>query len=492
LNFRHILLVNGLILEILAAFMLIPGLYALWLKEGLWTSFAISSGATSFFGLLLIVSVHPHQKKYDNIHDNFILIVTLWFLSIIFSSLCLYLSPLSLSMIDALFETISGLTTTGASIFPYPDRLSPAILLWRALLQWLGGIAVMISALTLLPAMRIGGMELFQTTASLPSAPSGFFSDKKLIRDKIYRLIGLYVSLTFFITLALCCAGMTGLEGICHAMSSLSTGGFSTSSQSLAHFSNSAQWICMIAMLLGALSFLPLIKSQDWQNWQRWPFILSQDSQTRVLILLILVFSGFMTLWTWLKLDIPLTESLRLAGFNVISIVTSTGFHNADYSQWGGFAQQVFFILSLIGGCSRSASGGVKIFRYEVMFAATLMHIHRLIHPREVFHLFFNKILLSPLLIRSVMGFIILYFLCFSGLAFALALSGLDPVSAISGAASSLGNVGPALGTVIGPMGHFNDLSSPTKILLACGMLLGRLEIAPLLVLFSFFFWKDR
>jgi len=446
-----------------------------------WQAFAFSSMASGFVGLALIWANHTANEQGLRTRQAFLVTVTGWLLAAIFGALPFYFGSLHLSPVDALFETISGITTTGSTVISGLDQTPRSILLWRALLQWLGGIGVIITSVALLPVLRIGGMQLFRMESSDKTDKV-----KARISQVTASIFLIYALFTLLLTIALALAGMTPLESVCHAMSSLSTGGFSTSDQSLGHFSDAAQWICVLGMVAGGITFTQFIT--PWKR-KRWSIL--DDSQTRWYLSILAGFSLLMAFWNWAMRDLDVYDAVHQSIFNVTSIITTTGFHTADYDAWGGFAQVAFFVMTFIGGCTGSTAGGIKIFRYEVLFAVTGVHIRRLLHPHGIFVIDFNQLRLSDAIGRSVLGFMMLYFFCFVLLALALTVIGLDVTTALSGAASALANVGPGLGHQIGPGANYADLPDEAKCLLAFGMFVGRLELATVLILFSKNFWQE-
>ena len=480
-DIRPVLFINGVMLLILAAAMGIPLASDVLARGGEWRAFAAAMAWTAFIGAALALSGQGQALVALATRQAFLCAASGGILVGLFAALPFILGSRHLSVTDAVFEAVSGITTTGATVITGLDHTPHAILLWRALLQWLGGAGVIVAAVALLPMLRIGGMQLFRMESS----------DR---RDQVaprlprlaWKLVLAYGLLTGLLAIALGGAGMTGLEAACHAMSALSTGGFSTSDQSLAKFGDAARWLCVLGMLAGGINFAFFISL-----WRRQGAIRVGDSQIRWYLWTALAFTLLLTFWNWAKGDMAAYEAFRQSAFNAVSILTTTGFHTADYDRWGGFPQVAFFLMSFIGGCTGSAAGGIKVFRFEVLFATASVHVRRLLHPHGVFPLAFNHVRLSEGVMRSVLGFVMLYLCCFAGLAVALTMVGLDLLSGLSAAAAALGNVGPGLGPLLGPGGSYRALPDVAKWLLSFGMLLGRLELAPLLLLFTATFWKD-
>ena len=377
---------------------------------------------------------------------------------------------------------MSGITTTGSTVIKGLDEAPAGILLWRALLQWLGGIGIIVMAVAIMPMLQIGGMQLFRMESSDRS-------EKVMPRVRqISTAIGLvYLALTAICAAALGLAGLSGFDAIAHAMTTIATGGFSTRDGSIGHFANPlAESIIVVFMILGSLPFVLYL-----QAMRGTPGAILRDTQVRWFMSVVVFFALTVGLWHHWANDAPLLRALQLSVFNVISIITGTGYTSADYSTWGGFAVGVFFFLMFIGGCAGSTTCGIKIFRYQVLYATAEAQIRRLIQPHGVFIAHFNRRPITEDVSGSVMGFFFLFVASFAVLAMLLSLLGLDMVTALSGAATAICNVGPALGDIIGPSGYFGPMPDAAKWILSAGMLLGRLELFTVLVLFSPAFWQD-
>ncbi len=481
LDIRPVLVVNGYVLLILAATMGIPLIVDLAIDGTEWPAFLMSMAVSGFVGLGMVLSARRHGPPRLGTREAFLATASAWTLGGIFSSVPFFMGGMHISVTDAMFESVSGLTTTGATVITGLDHTPAALLLWRALLNWSGGIGVILTAVAVLPFLRIGGMQLFR----LDSSESGDASIARLSKLAWGMLAG-YALFTLILAIAFLLAGMTLLEAVCHAMSTLSTGGFSTSDQSFGHFGSGARWIAVVGMIAGGATF-----SLFLEPWRREPAALFGDSQVRRYLSIIVVFSLLLTAWNWSSGRMPLGEALERSIFNVTSVLTTGGFHWGDYDAWGGFAQVAFFIMAFIGGCSGSAAGGIKVFRLEVLFAAAGIHLRRLLHPHGVFAIELNHRRVTEPVVRSVLSFVMLYLVCVSLLTLALALTGLDAGTSLSGAASALGNIGPGLGPIIGPAGSYHDVPDAAKWILIGGMLLGRLELATAIALFSRPFWRS-
>lgn len=481
IDIRPVLFINGFLLLVLAAAMGIPALVDLVFEDLDWQVFLASAMVTAFAGLSLIFGSRPKERLTLQTRDAFLLTGSSWVLMAGFGALPFTFSNLGMSFTDGFFESMSGLTTTGSTVIVGLDDAPAGILLWRGILHWLGGIGIIVMAVAILPILRIGGMQLFRMESS----------DKtEKVKPRISQIAAaitlIYVMLTAACTLALWFAGMTLFEAIIHGMSTLSTGGFSTSDASVGHFKSPLmEWIITLFMAAGGATFVLYIT--PWKH-NRWALL--HDSQVRWYAAFLAFFSLALAFWQWAVNDAGAHDAIRLAAFSVVSVVTTTGYAATDYTTWGGFPQVTFFILTFIGGCTGSTAGGIKIFRWQVLFAMAGVHIKRLLHPHGVFVIDFNKQNISDSVVRSVLGFMVLYFFTFAALVLALTITGLDVVTALSGAATALSNTGPGLGDVIGPAGTFKPLPDSAKWLCSLGMLLGRLELLTVIVLFMPSFWR--
>jgi trk system potassium uptake protein TrkH len=476
---RIIGFILGLFLITLAASMLLPMVAMLWYghHEDI-GAFLWSSLITFVVGLALTLPGRP-QNAHLRPRDMYLLTTSSWLVVGLFAALPLVLIR-NLSYTDAFFESMSGITTTGATVLSDLDASSPGLLLWRSLLQWLGGIGFIAMAVAILPLLRVGGMRLFQTESS-------DWSEKVMPRSHMVAkyFVGIYVLFTLLGTLAFHLTGMGWFDAVNHAMTSVSTAGFSTSDASLAAFPEATHWVAVVLMVLGSLPFV-LYVSTLRGNYRA----LIRDQQVRGFLLVLTGVSLLFSLWLWLNSDYALVDALRIATVNVVSIVSTTGYALGDYTQWGGFAVMVFFYLTFIGGCSGSTSGGLKIFRFQVAYSLLKANLQQLVHPRAVIKQQYNGHNLDEEIVRSILTFSFFFTITIGFIALGLALLGLDPLTALTGAATAVCNVGPGLGPIIGPAGNFSTLPDMAKWLLAIGMLLGRLEIITVLVLMTRSFWR--
>ena len=480
-DIRPILRVIGMLLATLALAMCLPAIVDASVGNPDWEVFSVSAGFTFFIGVTLALSNRARAERLS-LRQAFVLTTASWLVIAIFAALPFAFSDLGLSYTDAFFEAMSGITTTGSTVISGLDFAPPGILLWRALLQWLGGIGIIVVAVAVLPILRIGGMQIFRTESSDTS-------EKVLPRAaQIATAIGaLYVILTVINAALYWAAGMKPFDAVCHAMTTIATGGFSTSDSSVGYFDEPlVEWVAIAFMLLGGMPFVLYLQAVRGK-----PGLLFRDSQVHWFIAIVVIAALALAGWQWLVNAYAPWPAVRLATFNVVSIITGTGYATSDFSQWGGFALAAFFLLMFIGGCAGSTSCGIKVFRFQVLYETARIQMLRLLQPHGVFIPYYNRQPIQDAVVISVMGFFFLFVISFAVLALGLGLFGLDFLTSVSGAATAIANVGPGLGDIIGPAGTFAPLPDPAKWLLSAAMLLGRLELFTVLVLFLPAFWRD-
>ncbi len=480
-EFRAVFLVNGILLLILGLAMLVPAMLDARVGHPDWQVFMAAAFVTGFVGAALSITCWG-SGEYLNLRQAFILTTSVWVVTPAFGALPFVFSELNLSYTDAFFEAMSGITTTGSTVISGLESAPPGILIWRALLQWMGGIGIIVTAVAILPLLQVGGMQLFRMESSDAS-------EKVLPRTaQIAGAISIiYLALSLLCAIVYWAAGMPPFEAAAHAMTTIATGGFSTSDLSMGSYDSALiDFTAMTFMIIGSLPFLLY-----FQVVRGRPLALWRDSQVRWFFAILAAAIGCMTLYQISGNDLPLAQSLRFTAFNVTSIMTGTGYVTDDYGQWGGFAVVLFFFVMFIGGCAGSTSCGIKIFRFQVLYAAARSQMSRLLQPHGVFVANFNRRPIPDSVMDSVMSFFFLFALSFAVMAVLLSLMGLDFLTAVSGAATAISNVGPGLGDVIGPSGTFAPLPDMAKWLLAAGMLLGRLELLTVMVLFTRTFWRS-
>lgn len=490
-NLPPILHLLGMLLLVLSGAMLIPSLVDFCDGDQNWQAFLNSALITSFCGAVTTLAYQPHGTLTLNTRQAFLLTTSAWLVVCLFGSLPFLFAKPNMSLTDSYFETMSGLTTAGSTVIVNLDCAPLGILLWRSLLQFLGGAGIIVMAVALLPMLRIGGMQLFRMDSlDLFRMESSDKADKSKPRlsQVAGNIITVYMIFCILCMICLWLAGMEWFDAVTHAMATMSTGGFSTHDMSIGYFRNSGiEWVTISFMMIGATTLALFVT--PWRH-SRWKIF--RDSQVRWFygstagIILILA------TWLWVhhETTVAYIEVFRLSAFNVVSIITTTGFSSEDYTKWGKFPEMTFFWITLIGGCTGSSSGAIKIFRFQVLFSLAVVQFKKLLHPAGVFPISFEKEQISEDIVRSVQGFFILYTICFAVVAGSLMAVGTDPMTALSGSATTLSNVGPGLGPVIGPTGTFSLLPDIAKWILAFTMLLGRLELLTVLVLLKRDFWS--
>ncbi|MDH4871177.1 TrkH family potassium uptake protein [Pseudomonas sp. BN515] len=470
----------GIFLITLAVSMAIPVLTLVFYdRTGDINSFVWSSLITFVAGLALIIPGRP-EHVHLRPRDMYLLTVSSWIIVGIFAALP-FLFTQHISYTDAYFESMSGITATGATVLSGLDTMSPGILIWRSLLHWLGGIGFIGMAVAILPLLRIGGMRLFQTESSDRS-------EKVMPRSHMVAkyIVAIYVGFTVLGSLAFWGAGMGLFDAVNHAMSAISTGGFSTSDQSLAKWDLPAvHWVAVVVMILGSLPFMLYVSVLRGHR-----MALFKDEQVQGFLALLVVIWLVLGTWYWMTTKLHWLDALRHVAVNTTSVLTTTGFALGDYSLWGNFSLMLFFYLGFVGGCSGSTAGGIKIFRFQVAYILLKANLQQLVHPRAVIKQVYNGHRLDDDIVRSILTFSFFFTIIICAIALGLSLLGLDWITALTGAAATVSGVGPGLGEIIGPAGNFSSLPDAAKWLLTLGMLLGRLEILTVLVLMTPYFWR--
>lgn len=479
-NLRPLAFLLGWALSKLALFMWLPTLLALSGRSQGFQEFLLATLLTHTVALLLLL-LGRGQRIHLRVKEMFLLTTLVWLSVCVFGALpFVFISHINFT--DAFFETMSGVTTTGSTVLIGLEKMPSAILLWRSILQWLGGVGFIVAAVAILPYLNVGGMRLFQTESS-------DWSDKSAPRAATMakRIVWLYIALTSLCFVGYyCLSDMNGFEAINHAMTTLSTGGYSTTDQSMNHFSAGAHWVGILFMFIGGLPFLLMVHSFQQKNWH-----LFKDAQVRGFCALVLSAALVLSLYLWLSGHYLLPDAIRIGLFNLVSVITTTGYGLEDYGGWGAFPLLLFGLLMVCGACSGSTAGGFKIFRFQVGMALFSKQLYLLMHPRAMVGQRYNGRHVNDDIVRSLITFIFGYFATIVLLALLLALLSLPPQVAISAAITAVANVGPGIGDTIGPNGNFASLPDSAKWLLAIGMLMGRLEIMTVMVLFFPRFWRS-
>lgn len=480
LDIRPVLLAIGFLLATLGAAMLIPAIADVAVGHQDWQVFLAASTATFFIGISLAL-ISRGSSENLNLRQAFLLTAGSWLVIATFGALPFFFSELGLSFADAFFESMSGITTTGSTVIVGLDHAPPGILLWRSILQWMGGIGIVVMAVAVMPMLQVGGMQLFRMESSDTS-------EKILPRARQIAgaLAGLYVAISIVCALCLWAAGMPLFDAVAHAMTTVATGGYSTSDDSVGYYdSGLIDGVVTVFMIMGSLPFvlyLQLLRGR--------PLLLWRDDQVRWFFSIALAAIVVMTVYRSMASDIPVLNALRFVSFNAVSVMTGTGYSTSDYGLWGGFAVGLFFLLMFVGGCAGSTSCGVKIFRIQVLYETGRSQVLKMVQPHGIFTPHYNGKPIPESVSAAVMNYFFVFFVCFIVLALCLSAFGLDFITAASGAGSAIANVGPGLGPVIGPAGTYQPLPDGAKWFLSFGMLLGRLELLGVLILFTPSFWR--
>jgi len=483
-NYKTVFFTLGILQIILGVSMIFP-IIIQFIFDELDSSFISASLITIIFGTLFFLSNLEQNKQLNLQHANlqhaFLLTALSWVSVALFGSLPFIFSNLNLTITDSFFESMSGITTTGSTIITDLDSAPKAILLWRAILQWLGGIGIIVMAITLMPIMNVGGMQLFKVSNSDTS-------EKILPKTKeiSIRLIIIYLVLTFLCALFYKVFGMKYFDSLTHSMTTIATGGFSNYNESIGYFNSiNIEITSMIFIILGSIPFIAYIKFLSGKKK-----IFFTDTQISSFIKIIFFSILFLFFYLTIFYKGFSEVSLRSITFNVISILTGTGYVTQNFDNWGSFPLIYFLALMFIGGCAGSTTCGIKIFRIQILYSFLKSQLKKIIYPRGIFIIKYDNNNVDEKFMASIISFIYLYIIIFFIIAALLSLTGLDFTTSISGAATSISNVGPGLGELIGPNGNFSQLPDFSKWVLSFGMILGRLELFAILVLFLPSFWQ--
>lgn len=480
-DFRPIGYIIGLLVTVLGVTMLIPFLVDYAYGNGQETVFLRSALVTVLVGSLIALASANGVSQGLTIQQNFLLTSGVWLALPVFGAIPFVLGATEARLVDAFFEAMSGLTTTGSTVFSGLDELPEGLLLWRSMLQWFGGIGIIVVAMVFLPELRIGGMQIFRSES--------FDTMGKILPRAAQiasRISAIYVGLTVICTLAYLAVGMLPFDAINHALTTLSTGGFSTRDASFGAFQGTAEYVASIFMVLASLPFVRYVQLTTGNAKPLW-----RDGQIRAFLAVTVFLTLLMTAFRFLVNNDNAEHSFREGLFNVTSIITGTGYASVDYQLWGAFPVAAFFFLGLIGGCAGSTCCSVKIFRYQILFSAIYARIRKLHSPHGVFFTRFDGRTVGDDVLSSVMAFFVIFTFSMGVVTILLGMTGLDFVTALSGAATALANIGPGLGDTIGPAGNFSTLNDPAKWILSFGMFIGRLELLVVLTIFTVRFWRE-
>jgi trk system potassium uptake protein TrkH len=480
-DIRPIGYVIGILVAFLGAVMALPMLLDLYDGNGHWFVFAEAGVITVLAGGFIALACSNGKSEGLDIQKTFLLTTTVWVALPFFGALPFYFGATQASIVDAFFEAVSGLTTTGSTVFSGLETLPRGLLLWRGILQWLGGIGIIVVAMVFLPELRVGGMQVFRAEA--------FDTMGKILPRATAiaaQISGIYVFITLACFTAYLAVGLDIFDAFVHALTTVSTGGFSNYDASFGTFSGPAEYVATAFMLLAALPFVRYVQMINGNM-----FAIFSDSQVRSFLIVIAVLVGMTSFVLVSVFPHHHEQALREALFNIVSIISGTGYASVDYMAWGGFLISMFFFIGLIGGCAGSTACSVKIFRYQIMLASIKSQLQRIHSPNGVFVPRFDGRPISEDVLNSVMSFFVIFFVSLGGLAILLGMTGLDFVTALSGAATAIANIGPGLGDTIGPAGNFSQLNDVAKWLLIAGMLVGRLELMAVYILFTIKFWRQ-
>ncbi len=477
---KTVFFIVGILLVILGIFMMIPYAVQLIYEENS-NSFFSSAIITVVIGILTVLASLKKENQL-NLQQAFLFSTLAWSSIALFGSLPFLLSGLNLSFSESFFESMSGITTTGSTTISDLDNSPKSILLWRAIMQWLGGIGIIVMATTVMPLLKVGGMQVFRTDSS---------DAEKILPKTIevaFAIISIYTVLTLACAFAYWTQGMNIFDSIAHSLTTLATGGFSTHNESIGYFkSPSIEFTATIFIILGSIPFIAYLKFVKGNKK-----IFYKDVQIKGFLFLLVISVFIMFIYLFVNNnEHSIIDNLRISSFNVLSILSGTGYVTDDFGLWGEFPLIFFIFLMFIGGCAGSTTCGIKIFRLQILFLFVGNQIKKLIYPNRIFIVNYNEKKIEDSFVNSVIIFIFSYLFLFLIIAMLLSISGLDFLSAISGSATSISNVGPGLGDMIGPNGNFSEVSDSSKWILSFAMLLGRLEIFAVLVLFLPSFWRS-
>ena len=480
-NFKPIALVGGTVICAVGFLLFIPLIIEIIYQTESWQLYAVPILLYLIVGGSMVITNRNVELKIST-KEAFIITSLSWILLSILCAVPFIYTQSDLSVVDSIFESMSGITTTGATIITNLDELPKGILIWRALLQWLGGIGIIVIALVILPFLRIGGMQLFHLEGDDPYEK---FLPK--ISSVVSKIIIVYLTLTFLLALLYYIYGMNLFDAIAHSFTTISTGGFSTHNESFAYFkSNAILNIAIIFMIIGSIPFL-LLAQTTLTNILN----IIKDHQVRLFLIILIISITIIYFFAKNYIDGNLLHKLSTISFNTISIISGTGYVSDNFENWGNYASVLFLFLMFIGGCAGSTTGGLKIFRFQILFKYIILHLKKMLQPHMVISAKFNGRTVPESTFESVMTLFFIYIITFVISALLLSFSGIDFLTCISAAASAISNVGPGLGDIIGPEGNYSTLNNYSKFVLIVTMFLGRLEMLTIFILFLPSFWKN-
>ncbi len=489
-KYKEIFSIVGSIISIFSLFFFIPALTGLYYSETLWKLFFILGIINFSFGIFLFVSckriiLHSSKSRELQPRDGFLLVILVWISLSSIASLPFYFYDSNIHPIKAFFEAVSGLTTTGATIFSGLDEMPKAVLIWRAVLQWLGGMGILVLTIAILPMLGVGGMQIFRAEVSGP------MKDKKFtprIAETAKALWTIYITLTIFCALFYWFAGMSGFDAIAHSFTTVSIGGLSTHDTSFNFFQNpTVEFIAIIFMLIAGMNFT--LHFAAIRNLSLKSYFKSLENKCFLSVILISVLVVFYSLLSTNSSD-DYFNLIRMSLFNVVSIATTTGYATEDYNQWPTIAFTLMILLSCFTSCSGSTGGGVKMIRIIIMLKQARRELFRTIHPHAVIPIKIGESTVGNRVVLAVLAFMFFYLLTLLITFLTLTATGLSGGASISAALACLNNLGPAL-FELGPTSNYGSLNNVQLLVLSIAMLLGRLELLTIFVFFSNAFWKS-
>ena len=485
MDLRPVGYVIGLMVAALGVTMVLPFGLELWLGARNGGAFLMAMVLTVLTGGLIALACASAVSERLSLRQTFLITTSVWLALPIFGALPFMFGALAdghaLSLTDAFFEAMSGLTTTGSTVIVGIDEMSEGLKLWRAILQWLGGVGIIVVAMVFLPELKVGGMQIFRTES--------FDTMGKILPRATQiatRISVIYAGLTGICALAYGATGMSAFDAICHAMTTIATGGFANFDRSFSDLGAGAEYVASVFMLLAALPFVRYVQLLAGSAQP-----LFRDRQIIAFFGTVFVIVLLLTLWLTLRQGAFTEEAFRKVLFNGVSILTGTGYASADYMLWGSFAVTLMFFVGLIGGCAGSTSCSIKIFRYQLFFASVRAQVNAIHSPHGVFTPRYDGRPIGEDVMNSVMAFFVFFIATLTIVAVILGMTGLDFTTSVSGAAAALANIGPGLGEIIGPTGSFEPLSDLAKWVLAIAMFVGRLEVMAVFAILTWQFWRE-
>jgi trk system potassium uptake protein TrkH len=480
IDMRPVGYVVGLLVAVLGVAMLVPMLVDLAEGRGHWTVFLESALFTTLSGGLMALACANGVREGLTIQQTFLLTTGVWLVLPVFGAIPFVLGETDARFVDAFFEAMSGLTTTGSTVFTGLDEMPKGLLMWRGILQWLGGIGIVVVAMVFLPELRVGGMQIFRA--------EGFDTFGKILPKATTiasQISVIYVGLTMACAICYLIFGMNAFDATVHALTTVATGGFSTKDASFAAFSGPLEYVCVVFMILAALPFVRYVQLLNGNEKALW-----QDPQVRGFLVMVVLLVGVLSFVVHQAFPRDWEVAFREALFNTTSIISGTGYASVDYMHWGSFAVAVIFFAGLIGGCAGSTACSIKIFRYQILFVSIKSQLLKIRSPHGIFTPRYAGRSVSEEALNSVMSFFVFFIVTLGVFAVALGMTGLDFTTSLSGAAAAMANIGPGLGDQIGPAGNFGGLNDTAKWLLSAAMLIGRLEVLTVYAILTVQFWR--